>query len=89
MQNDTQVSDAVQNKFEDKDVDFLVEQYQALSASRISQNEALWSIPMLFLTAQSFLITLALGGASHFYWEKAIAAFIASIFGFYTIDWGK
>ena len=86
MSKEMQSSENVPSNLEDKDLDFLVEQYQALSASRISQNESLWSAPMLFLTAQSFLITLALGGADHYYWEKAIAAFIAGIFGFLSMQ---
>lgn len=71
---------------ENKETAFLAEQYQVLSNRRISHNELFWNVPLMFLTAQSFLLILALGGYTQIPWEKAIGAFISFVFGFLSIQ---
>lgn len=71
---------------ENKETAFLAEQYQVLSNRRISQNDLFWNVPFVFLTAQSFLLILALGGYSSHPWEKAIGAFISFVFGLLSIQ---
>ncbi len=81
------------NIIKDKDiaqnlkVDLLLQQYQLLSESRISHDGLLWEVPMMFLTGQAFLLTIALSNDdNHLWWARATAAFISAIFGFLSIQ---
>ncbi len=66
---------------------FLMHQYDNLSNSHNSQNEMLWSAPAMFLTAQSFLLLIALGALTDVeWWARAIASFISCVFGFISIQ---
>jgi mannose-1-phosphate guanylyltransferase/uncharacterized membrane protein len=70
----------------EKDNSFLLEQYQVLASDRINHNELFWNVPMMFLTAQSFLLVIALGGLSAPPWGRAIGAFISFVFGILSIQ---
>ncbi len=69
-----------------KDITFLIEQYRVLSNDRINHNGLFWNVPVMFLTAQSFLLVIALGGANSYPWERAIGAFISFVFGILSIQ---
>jgi hypothetical protein len=69
-----------------KNTRFLIEQYRVISNNRISHNELFWNFILMFLTAQSFLLILALGGFTSVPWERAIGGFIGFIFGFMSIQ---
>ena len=49
--------------------------YGAVAARRTAWDSLLWQVPVLSLTAQAFLFTIALGGADE--WGRIIAAFLS------------
>jgi hypothetical protein len=49
--------------------------YAAVAARRTAWDTLLWQVPVLSLTAQAFLFTIALGGADA--WGRMIAAFLS------------
>ena len=49
--------------------------YSAVAARRTAWDTLLWQVPVLSLTAQPFLFTIALGGADP--WGRMIAAFLS------------
>ena len=71
---------------EKRDSSFLIAQYQVLSNDRVNHNELFWNVPIIFLTAQAFLLLIALGGFECNHWERAIGAFISFVFGFLSIQ---
>ena len=75
-----------EDSINEKNTSFLVEQYRVISNNRINHNALFWNFILMFLTAQSFLLILALGGFSQVPWEKAIGGFIGFVFGFMSIQ---
>jgi mannose-1-phosphate guanylyltransferase len=81
------ISDEADGKTLDhKDSAFLFEQYSVLANDRIHHDELFWNVPMTFLTAQAFLLVIALGGFNTKPWQCAIGAFISFVFGILTIQ---
>ena len=71
---------------QNRDNQFLFQQYQVLSGDRINHNDLFWNIPNLFLLAQSFLLAIALGDKDSIPWRSAIGAFISFVFGLISIQ---
>lgn len=70
-----------------KKIDLLIEQYHVLSANRISHDEMLWEVPIMFFTGQAFMFTIALGVENnHLWWARALAALISAVFGLLSIQ---
>ena len=65
---------------------FLFQQYQVLSGDRINHNDLFWNIPNIFLLAQSFLLSMAIGSDVPSPWQRAVGAFISFVFGFISIQ---
>ena len=67
---------------EEKETRFLIEQYHVISNNRLQHNELFWNFQLLFLTAQAFLLVVALGGLVTNSFARAIGAFCGFVFGF-------
>lgn len=67
---------------EEKETRFLIEQYHVISNNRLQHNELFWNFQLLFLTAQAFLLVVALGGLVTHPFARAIGAFCGFVFGF-------
>lgn len=71
---------------ENQNNQFLFQQYQVLSSDRINHNDLFWNIPNIFLLAQSFLLSMAIGSDVPAQWQRAVGAFISFVFGFISIQ---
>lgn len=69
-----------------EDTMFLIDQYHVISNNRLQHNELLWNFQLVFLTAQAFLLIIALGGFIDNPLSRAIGAFCGFVFGFMSIQ---
>ena len=74
-----------ENELINENEQFLISQYHILSDRRISHNELFWEVPLMFFTAQAFLLMITLGSGV-VWWSRAIAAFISFLFGLLSIQ---
>jgi hypothetical protein len=72
-----------ENRDTNKDSRFLFEQYKVLSERRINHNSLLWQTPVMFFTAQAFLMMISLGNNNYPWWSRAIAAFVSFVFSIF------
>ena len=82
MRNTKQIQRHRLKTREEKNIKFLIEQYHVISNNRLQHNELFWNFQLVFLTAQAFLLVVALGGLVTNSFARAIGAFCGFVFGF-------
>lgn len=86
MEKDKRILADALKESEMNDTRFLIEQYHVISNNRLQHNDLFWNFQLVFLTAQSFLLMLALGGFVKNPLANAIGALCGFVFGFMSIQ---